>query len=174
MLSAQERVARYRQRQKAAGWRTIQFWVPDTRSPELVAACRQQMRNVQDSPIQDAGSGDSKTLRDWARGSVVRIASAKDAEKPDPAQWAIVVQSQLFTGHATVTVCPITANLQDAPLFCLPIAPSAGNGLSKSSQIRVDQITTVAAERIAAVMGQCEMTYLRALDRALALWLGWT
>ena len=38
------KVARHRQRMRAAGLRPVQFWVPDTRSPEFVAQLREQCR----------------------------------------------------------------------------------------------------------------------------------
>ena len=36
------KVARHRERMRAAGLRPVQFWVPDTRSPEFAAQVRQQ------------------------------------------------------------------------------------------------------------------------------------
>ena len=40
--AANQVVARYRERMRAAGLRPVQFWVPDTRSPEFVAEGRRQ------------------------------------------------------------------------------------------------------------------------------------
>ncbi len=37
-----QRMASYRQRMRAAGLRPVQIWVPDTRSPDFVEACRRQ------------------------------------------------------------------------------------------------------------------------------------
>lgn len=49
------KVARHRQRLRAAGLRPVQFWVPDTRSPEFVAQVRQQCRSLKgDSAEADA------------------------------------------------------------------------------------------------------------------------
>jgi hypothetical protein len=39
-------MASYRQRMRAAGLRPVQIWVPDTRSPGFVEACRRQARAV--------------------------------------------------------------------------------------------------------------------------------
>ncbi|MBU6441955.1 MAG: antitoxin MazE family protein [Betaproteobacteria bacterium] len=36
------KVARHRERMRAAGLRPVQFWVPDTRSPAFVAQLREQ------------------------------------------------------------------------------------------------------------------------------------
>lgn len=43
-MRANERMKGYRIRQRAAGLRLIQLWVPDTRSPGFAAECRRQSR----------------------------------------------------------------------------------------------------------------------------------
>ncbi len=45
-LSTPKRMANYRQRMRAAGLRPVQIWVPDTRAPGFVEACRRQARAV--------------------------------------------------------------------------------------------------------------------------------
>lgn len=40
------KVARHRERMRAAGLRPVQFWVPDTRSPEFAAQVRQQCQSL--------------------------------------------------------------------------------------------------------------------------------
>ena len=70
------------------------------------------------------------------RGDVVICTTSGDYGKPRP---AVVVQSDLFNPtHASVTLCPITSNLQPAPLFRLDLAPAKDNGLKKPSQTTVD------------------------------------
>ena len=39
-----ENVRRYRERMKAQGFRQLNLWVPDTRSPELAKECQRQSR----------------------------------------------------------------------------------------------------------------------------------
>ena len=46
------KVARHRQRMRAAGLRPVQFWVPDTRSPEFAAQLRQQCRSLKGDPAE--------------------------------------------------------------------------------------------------------------------------
>jgi hypothetical protein len=41
-LSALENVRRYRERMKAQGFRQLNLWVPDTRSPRFAEECRRQ------------------------------------------------------------------------------------------------------------------------------------
>ena len=42
------KVARHRERMRAAGLRPVQFWVPDTRSPEFASQLREQCRALRD------------------------------------------------------------------------------------------------------------------------------
>ena len=46
------KVARHRERMRAAGLRPVQFWVPDTRSPEFAAQVRQQCQNLKGDPSE--------------------------------------------------------------------------------------------------------------------------
>lgn len=46
------KVARHRERMRAAGLRPVQFWVPDTRSPEFAAQVRQQCRILNGDPAE--------------------------------------------------------------------------------------------------------------------------
>jgi hypothetical protein len=40
--AVRESTSRYRARMRAQGFRPIQIWVPDTRSPKFAAECRRQ------------------------------------------------------------------------------------------------------------------------------------
>ena len=46
------KVARHRERMRSAGLRPVQFWVPDTRSPEFAAQLREQCRALQGDPAE--------------------------------------------------------------------------------------------------------------------------
>lgn len=50
--AANQVVARYRERMRAAGLRPVQFWVPDTRSPEFVAEVRRQCLALKGDPAE--------------------------------------------------------------------------------------------------------------------------
>lgn len=41
-MEVNERMKKYRVRQRASGLRLVQLWVPDTRSPVFAAECRRQ------------------------------------------------------------------------------------------------------------------------------------
>ncbi|WP_298292994.1 antitoxin MazE family protein [Thiomonas sp.] len=51
--ASRSKVARHRERMRAAGLRPVQFWVQDTRSPEFVAQLRQQCQNLKGDPAED-------------------------------------------------------------------------------------------------------------------------
>ena len=51
-MEVNERMRSYRVRQRAAGLRLIQLWVPDTRSPDFAAECRRQSRSLRDDPAE--------------------------------------------------------------------------------------------------------------------------
>ena len=46
----QSKTTRHRERMRAAGLRPVQFWVPDTRTPEFAARVRSQCRSLKGSP----------------------------------------------------------------------------------------------------------------------------
>ena len=50
--SHQEAIRRYRERMRAKGFRAIQLWVPDTRSPEFAEECRRQSLLVANDPAE--------------------------------------------------------------------------------------------------------------------------
>lgn len=43
-MGTNDRTKEHRTRQRAAGLRLIQLWVPDTRAPRFAAECRRQCR----------------------------------------------------------------------------------------------------------------------------------
>ena len=104
------------------------------------------------------------------RGAVV-IVAAKGAYtgKPRP---AIIVQADLFNPtHASITVCPITSDCVDAPLFRVPLPPGDRTGLSSASQAMVDKVVSVPRTAIVREVGRCDSDQLAAVDDALRAWL---
>ena len=89
--------------------------------------------------------------------------------KPRP---ALVIQSDLFAGAATVTVLLLTSTRVEAPLIRIDVTPSPGNGLRQPSQVMIDKAMTVRAERLGAPFGRLDDAALVAVSRALALFLG--
>ena len=107
------------------------------------------------------------------RGTIVVVAArGAYTGKPRP---ALVVQSDLFNPtHQSVTICPITSDCVDAPLFRIPLPPGERTGLRVASQIMVDKIVSVPRTTIDAEIGRCNDGELEAADGALRRWLGLT
>jgi len=103
------------------------------------------------------------------RGDLVTVAMSGDFGKPRP---ALVIQSDHFDATATVTVLLISSTLVDAPLIRLAVEPSAENGLRKPSQVMVDKAMTVRRDRVGAAFGRLEDDTMVAVNRSLALFLG--
>jgi mRNA interferase MazF len=100
---------------------------------------------------------------------LVTIALQGDYGKPRP---GLVIQSDLFSEHPSVTILPVTSELREAPLFRITIVPTTENGLRKPSQVMVDKAQTVAREKVGAVIGRIDDPTMVAVNRALALFLG--
>lgn len=93
-----------------------------------------------------------------------------DFGKPRP---AVVIQSDLFANHTTVTVLPVTSTVTPgSPLFRLPLLPSAQNGLEAPSDVMVDRAMSVRPGRIGDTIGRLDQADILRVNRALALFLG--
>jgi len=104
------------------------------------------------------------------RGSIVVLA-AKGAYlgKPRP---AVVVQADAFnTTHASITVCPITSDCVDAPLFRIALPPGDRTGLVVASQVMVDKVSSVPRSAVGRAIGACDALHLEQIDDALRRWL---
>jgi mRNA interferase MazF len=103
------------------------------------------------------------------RGDIVLVVASGDYGKPRP---AVIVQSDLFNDtHASLTVCPVTSTLVEAPLFRVPIQPSRANGLMRQSQIMADKVQTLRRDRIRERIGALGPVQMQVVDAALRLWL---
>ena len=103
------------------------------------------------------------------RGELVTISLPGAYGKPRP---ALVIQSDLFDAHPSVTVLPVTSELRDLPLFRVQVEPSKANGLRSVSEVMVDKAHTVAREKVGSRIGQLEGKAMMAVNRALATFLG--
>lgn len=103
------------------------------------------------------------------RGDLVTVAAPGDYGKPRP---ALVVQSDLFDELPSVTLCLITSDLRDTPIFRITVDPSPANGLQRISQVQVDKLMTVAREHIGGVIGRLDDATLLKVNRSLAVFIG--
>lgn len=103
------------------------------------------------------------------RGSIVTVALQGDFGKARP---ALVVQSDLFAEHPSVTLLLMSSSMVDAPLIRITVVPSEQNGLRMPSQIAVDKMFTVRREKIGRPIGHVEDELMVAVNRSLLVFLG--
>jgi len=99
----------------------------------------------------------------------VSVAIQGDFGKPRP---ALVIQSDQYDGHATVTVLPVTSTLVAAPLFRITLQPSPENGLHKRSQVMSDKAMTVKRDKVGPIFGRIDADSMVEVERCLAVFLG--
>ena len=92
-----------------------------------------------------------------------------DYGKPRP---AVVVQSDLYAQHTSVTVAMMTTTLTELDDIRITIEPHPSNGLHETSQVLGDRLQTVRRDRIKDVIGELTPEQMTALNRALTLFLG--
>lgn len=104
------------------------------------------------------------------RGAIVVLAArGAYTSKPRP---AVVVQANPFIPtHSSITVCPITSECEDAPLFRVTLPSGDRTGLSAVSQVMVDKVVSIPREAIGRRIGICDPAYVDAIDEALRVWL---
>ena len=104
------------------------------------------------------------------RGDVITVAASGDYGKPRP---AVIVQTDaLPKQHASLVVCQMTTQINDAPDFRVTIDPGAQNGLRARSQIMADKPVTIRRERVGSRSGRLDEKDLARLNAALAFVMG--
>lgn len=103
------------------------------------------------------------------RGDLVTVTLQGTYGKPRP---ALVIQSNLFAEHPSVTFLPLTSELVDAPLIRIHVESSAENGLQRPSQIMVDKASTLPRSKISEPFGHVDDETTLAVTRALTVFLG--
>ncbi len=104
------------------------------------------------------------------RAEIWTVAGGPDyVGKPRP---AVILQDDAFEGTASITLCPFTTHLADAPLMRLPVAPTTQNGLKVASHVMVDKITTVAKSKLQKRVGKLADEDLIRLNRAVLVFVG--
>ena len=103
------------------------------------------------------------------RGDLVTVTLQGAYGKPRP---GLVIQSNLFAEHPSITFLPLTSELVDAPLIRIRVEPSAENGLQKPSQIMVDKTSTLPRTKMSQPLGHIDDETMLAVTRALTVFLG--
>lgn len=103
------------------------------------------------------------------RGDIVPVVLAGAYGKPRP---ALVIQSDLFATHPSVTVLPVTSELRPIETFRITVEPTLENGLRSRSQIMADKAHTIPREKAGDPFGELEQRTMTSVNRALAVFLG--
>jgi mRNA interferase MazF len=104
------------------------------------------------------------------RGEIWTVSGGSDyAGKPRP---AVLIQDDVFDATASISVCPLTSDRTEAPLFRLEIEPGERNGLKTLSRIMVDKVTTVSKTRLGSRIGRLHDEDIVRLNQALVVFLG--
>ena len=103
------------------------------------------------------------------RGEVWTVSGVGYAGKPRP---AVIVQDDRFDTTTSITVCVLTTDPTEAPLFRLPVGPSGRNGLRTASRLMGDKLTTVSKERLGERIGRLDDEDVVRLNRAMVVFLG--
>jgi mRNA interferase MazF len=90
------------------------------------------------------------------------------AGKPRP---AVIIQDDRFDTDS-VTICPLTTDPTNAPLFRLEIDTSPGSGLRDVSRLMVDKITNVSRSKLGDLVGVLDDADVVRLNRAIVVFLG--
>jgi len=99
----------------------------------------------------------------------VTVAMTGDFGKPRP---ALIIQADMFDQTGTVTVLLLSTMLTDAPLIRLTVDPTAQNGLREPSQIMIDKAMSVKRSKVGKSFGRLDDGMMVAVNRSLAIFLG--
>jgi len=106
------------------------------------------------------------------RGDLVAVA-AKGAYTAKPRPALVIQASETLPYRDSVTVCLLTTDLIDAPLFRIRIEPSSTNGLTRASEVMADKVLTVPRDAMSSrPFGRLSASDLGRVDDALRFWLG--
>jgi len=104
------------------------------------------------------------------RGEIWTVAGGKDyVGKPRP---AVIVQDDRFDATGSITICAITSDKIEAPLFRIVIQPNDQNGLMTISRLMVDKITTVPKSKLGSRIGHLDVADLARVNQAMLIFLG--
>lgn len=85
---------------------------------------------------------------------------------------AVVVQDDDFDGTRSITICLLTTDPTEAPLFRIRVEPSQENGLRQPCALMVDKLTTVPREKLGARIGRLETGDMLRMNQAILVFLG--
>jgi mRNA interferase MazF len=89
--------------------------------------------------------------------------------KPRP---VVIVQDDRFDATHSVTICALTTDATEAPLFRLAITPDSTNQMREVSRLMVDKLTTVPRSKLGELVGRLSDEDMVRLGRAIVVFLG--
>ncbi len=103
------------------------------------------------------------------RGEIWLVAGGAYARKPRP---AVILQDDLFDAIDSVTVCPLTSTLVDAPLLRVPIPSDERSGVREPSAAMIDKLTTLCRANVGERIGELTPKQMVDVERSLLVFLG--
>ncbi len=105
------------------------------------------------------------------QGDIISVSLPGDYGKPRP---ALVVQSDIFEHLNSVTVLPLTSHILSAEPCRVTVEASEQNGLRQISQIMVEKASTLPRGKAGPVIGRLSVTDMAVVNRALAVFFGFS
>ncbi|MFV0308819.1 MAG: type II toxin-antitoxin system PemK/MazF family toxin [Desertimonas sp.] len=104
------------------------------------------------------------------RGDIWTAAAGSGyAGKPRP---VVIVQDDRFDATDSITICAMTTDPTDAPLFRVVITPDEQNQLREVSRVMVDKLTTVPRAKLGEHIGRLSDEDTLRLGRSIIVFLG--
>ena len=105
------------------------------------------------------------------QGDLISVSLPGDYGKPRP---ALIIQSDIYEHLNSVTVLPMTSHILSAEACRVTVEASEQNGLREISQVMVEKASTLPRAKAGPVIGRLSVTDMAAVNRALAVFLGFT
>ncbi len=104
------------------------------------------------------------------RGDIWTAAGGHEyAGKPRP---VVILQDEVFEATDSITICPISTDNAESPLFRPSFAPDLANGLRRPCKAMADKITTVRKSKVGIRIGRLDDGDMSRLSHAVILFLG--
>ncbi|MGH8828520.1 MAG: type II toxin-antitoxin system PemK/MazF family toxin [Jiangellaceae bacterium] len=103
------------------------------------------------------------------RGEIWTAVGGVYATKPRP---VVIVQDDRFDATDSVTVCPMSTTLVDAPLLRILVEPDTKNGLEQPSHIMIDKVTTTRRAGVRNRLGVLAHEEMVRVEQSLLVFLG--
>lgn len=84
----------------------------------------------------------------------------------------VIVEIDAFDAARSISICALSKDATEPPLFGLLVEPSQRYGLRSPSLFMVDKITTVPKSKIVARLGWLDDEDVLPLNRAMLVFLG--